>query len=144
MYLIFDTETTGLPRNYSAPLTDFDNWPRVVQLAWQVHGPEGELLEVANHIIRPDGFTIPFNATKVHGITTDFALQKGEPLSEVLTKFNRSLETAHYIVGHNLDFDRNILGAEYMRAGIETSLLEQGQMDTCTEITAQFCQLPGG
>ncbi len=144
MFLIFDTETTGLPRDKNAPLTDFDNWPRVVQLAWQVHGPEGELLEVANHIIRPDGFTIPFNAAKIHGITTDFALQKGEPLKEVLKKFNQSLESAHYIVGHNLDFDRNILGVEYLRASIETSLFEQGQMDTCTEVTAQFCQLSGG
>ncbi len=33
MYLIFDTETTGLPKNYNAPLTDADNWPRLVQLA---------------------------------------------------------------------------------------------------------------
>ena len=32
MYLIFDTETTGLPKNWKAPLTDFDNWPRMVQL----------------------------------------------------------------------------------------------------------------
>ena len=32
MYLIFDTETTGLPRNFKAPITDTDNWPRVVQL----------------------------------------------------------------------------------------------------------------
>jgi DNA polymerase III subunit alpha len=44
MYLIFDTETTGLPQNYSAPLTDFDNWPRCVQLAWQVHDETGKLI----------------------------------------------------------------------------------------------------
>ncbi len=91
MFLIFDTETTGLPRDKNAPLTDFDNWPRVVQLAWQLHGAEGELIEVANHIIRPEGFTIPFNAAKVHGITTDFALQNGEDLEVILEKFNQSL-----------------------------------------------------
>ena len=27
MYLIFDTETTGLPKNFKAPITDTDNWP---------------------------------------------------------------------------------------------------------------------
>ena len=30
MYLIYDTETTGLPKNFSAPVSDSDNWPRLV------------------------------------------------------------------------------------------------------------------
>ena len=33
MILVFDTETTGLPKIDNAPLSDFDNWPRMVQLA---------------------------------------------------------------------------------------------------------------
>jgi DNA polymerase III subunit alpha len=144
MFLIFDTETTGLPRDKNAPLTDFDNWPRVVQLAWQLHGPKGELLSVENFIIRPDGFTIPFNAAKIHGITTEFAMQNGIPLIKVLEIFNRDLEKASYIVGHNLDFDRSILASEYLRIGFSTHLLERSQLDTCTELTANLCQLPGG
>lgn len=35
-YLFIDTETTGLPKEYDAPYTDIDNWPRLVQLAWIV------------------------------------------------------------------------------------------------------------
>ena len=27
MIFFFDTETTGLPRNWKAPITDIDNWP---------------------------------------------------------------------------------------------------------------------
>ena len=34
-YLIFDTETAGLPRNYGAPYTDVENWPRMVQYGRQ-------------------------------------------------------------------------------------------------------------
>ena len=64
MYLIFDTETTGLPQNWKAPLTDFNNWPRCVQLAWQVHDKKGRLVEVKNFIIKPEGYDIPFNAKK--------------------------------------------------------------------------------
>jgi DNA polymerase III subunit epsilon len=30
MYLFFDTETTGIPRNYKAPVADLQNWPRLV------------------------------------------------------------------------------------------------------------------
>ncbi len=62
MYLIFDTETTGLPRDYSAPITDFDNWPRLVQLAWQLHDHTGKLMSSGNYIVKPEGFTIPFNS----------------------------------------------------------------------------------
>ena len=68
MYLIFDSETTGLPKNYNAPLTNFDNWPRLVQLAWQVHDKTGKLIEVNSLIVKPEGFEIPFNAEKIHGI----------------------------------------------------------------------------
>ena len=56
MYLIFDTETTGLPNNWKAPLTDFDNWPRLVQLAWQLHDIKGNLIEKNNLIIKPSIF----------------------------------------------------------------------------------------
>ena len=54
MYLIFDTETTGLPKNWNAPVTDVDNWPRCVQIAWQLHDREGKLLEDAYKILRSD------------------------------------------------------------------------------------------
>ena len=80
MYLIFDTETTGLPQNYSAPISDLDNWPRVVQLAWQLHDQAGNYLSGGNYIIKPDGFTIPFNAEKVHGISTQRALDEGHDI----------------------------------------------------------------
>ncbi len=45
MFLIFDTETTGLPKNYKAPVTDSDNWPRMVQVAWQLHDNSGKLFK---------------------------------------------------------------------------------------------------
>ena len=99
MYLIFDTETTGLPKNKQAPLTDFDNWPRVVQLAWQLHDSRGKLLSNENMIVKPDGFTIPFNAEKVHGISTQRAIDEGEPLTEVLSRFTEDLNKADLIIG---------------------------------------------
>ena len=72
MYLIFDTETTGLPKNWKAPLTDFDNWPRMVQHS-QIHDNKGGLMAVKNYIIKPEGFDIPYNAEKIHGISTQRA-----------------------------------------------------------------------
>ncbi|MBZ0242203.1 MAG: PHP domain-containing protein, partial [Bacteroidales bacterium] len=144
MFLIFDTETTGLPKNFNAPVSDTDNWPRMVQLAWQLHDAEGKLLDVANYIVKPDGYTIPFNATKVHGLTTEHAIQHGLPLDEVLQKFQEILKQTTFLVGHNIGFDINIAGAEFYRIAQDNPLASFLKLDTCTETTASLCQLPGG
>ncbi len=144
MYLIFDTETTGLPKNFNAPVTDSDNWPRCIQLAWQVHNDMGELVEVKNFIIKPEGFDIPFNATKIHGISTERAIKQGQDLKFVLEEFNKSLEQVDFVIGHNVNFDINIVGAEFHRIQEETKLMEMGKLDSCSEKTATLCQIPGG
>ena len=87
MYLIFDTETTGLPLNWNAPLTDFSNWPRMVQIAWQIHAIDGQLIEMKNYIVKPDNYVIPYNATKIHGISTEIAIQKGISIVDILDDF---------------------------------------------------------
>ena len=143
MYLIFDTETTGLPRNYNAPITDTSNWPRVVQLAWQLHEADGSLVEQKDFLIRPNGFNIPFQSEQIHGISTELANLAGEDLGDVLVLFKKALEKADFIVGHNVRFDINVMGCEYVRCNEETPLTLP-ILDTCTERTAEMCQLPGG
>src|SRR5210317_712108 len=120
MFLIFDTETTGLPNNYKAPISDTDNWPRMVQLSWQLHDDQGDLLEVKDFIVKPEGFDIPFNATKIHGISTKRAQEEWHELNFVLEEFNKALEKAKFNVGHNIEFDLNIVGCEFYRAKIGT------------------------
>src|SRR6056300_272216 len=144
MYLIFDTETTGLPKRWDAPLSDSENWPRCIQIAWQIHDAEGALLSHEDYLIQPDGFTIPFDSEQVHGISTALAEAKGTPLVEVLDQFDAALNQVDYVVGHNVSFDRNIMGAEYLRAGLSDPLEDKAVLDTCTEETATLCQLPGG
>ncbi|MEX1211262.1 MAG: DNA polymerase III subunit alpha [Balneolaceae bacterium] len=143
MYLIFDTETTGLPRNFSAPLTDFDNWPRCVQLAWQLHDETGALLSRGDYIVRPDGFTIPYNSEKIHGISTERAMEEGIPLEEVMDQFDEDLKRARFVIGHNLEFDLNIMGAEYLRTGRSNPLSGKLEIDTKDDAT-EYCKLPGG
>ena len=115
MYLIFDTETTGLPRHYNAPVSDTDNWPRMVQLAWQLHGPMGELIEAKNFIVRPEGYDIPFNAEKIHGISTERALREGADLAFVLGEFSKAVARARFAVGQNISIDIPVVGCEYFR-----------------------------
>ncbi|MBO3099138.1 DNA polymerase III subunit alpha [Gelidibacter pelagius] len=144
MYLIFDTETTGLPKRWDAPITDTDNWPRCIQIAWQLHDGMGNCIEHEDYLVQPDGFNIPYDAEKIHGISTELAQQQGVPLSEVLEKFNAALAKAKFVVGQNVGFDLNIMGAEFHREAVVNNLQELPVLDTCTEHTANLCQLPGG
>ena len=144
MFLIFDTETTGLPKIENAPLTDFDNWPRMVQLAWQVHDERGRLVENHNYIVYPDDYEIPLIVKSVHGITTKYAQTHGRPLDEVLDIFLASASKAQYLVGHNINFDLNILGCEFLRRKGENPLGNWQVVDTMSEKVTSFCQLPGG
>lgn len=144
MYLIFDTETTGLPRNYNAPVSDTDNWPRMVQLAWQLHGPMGELIEAKNFIVRPEGYDIPFNSEKIHGISTERALREGADLAFVLGEFAKAVARARFAVGQNISFDIPVVGCEYFRKGLENPLPRLGVLDTMSEVTANLCKIPGG
>jgi DNA polymerase III subunit alpha len=144
MYLIFDTETTGLPKRWDAPITDVDNWPRCIQIAWQLHDGMGNCIEHQDYLVQPDGFNIPYDAEKIHGISTELAQEQGIPLAEVLEKFNEALSKTKFVVGQNVKFDLNIMGAEFVRENVTNPLQELPVLDTCTEHTASLCQIPGG
>ncbi|WGD35515.1 DNA polymerase III subunit alpha [Olleya sp. YS] len=144
MYLIFDTETTGLPKRWDAPITDVDNWPRCIQIAWQLHDEMGNCIESQDYLVQPDGFNIPYDAEKIHGISTELAQEQGVPLLDVLEKFNIALSKTKFVVGQNVKFDLNIMGAEFVRMDIANQLQELPVLDTCTEHTAELCKIPGG
>lgn len=144
MYLIFDTETTGLPKRWDAQITDTENWPRCVQIAWQLHDDMGNLLEHQDYLVQPEGFNIPYDAEQIHGISTALAEDQGIPLASILKKFNAALSKAKFIVGQNVGFDINIMGAEFYRLRQANSLQNLPVLDTCTEVTASLCQIPGG
>jgi len=143
MYLVFDTETTGLPRDWNAPLSDLDNWPRVVQVAWQLHAADGSLVEACDFLVQPDGFNIPFGAEDIHGISTELARTDGLPAAEVMAKLRDALARAEFMVGHNLKFDLNALGAEFLRLGWDESWITKPVLDTMTPQTAALVGIPG-
>ena len=143
MFLIFDTETTGLPKNFRAPVSDSDNWPRLVQLAWQLNDNNGKLISNNSHIIKPTNFSIPFNSEKIHGISTEVAIQKGKEINEVLEEFENDLIKSKYIIGHNINFDINIIGAEHFRKKFKSTIEEKIKIDTA-QISKSYCNLKGG
>ena len=141
MFLIFDTETTGLPKKWKAPLSDFNNWPRMVQLAWQCHDIKGNFLFAKNHVITPDGFTIPEDVVAVHGISTEIAQEKGIPLKDALLDFMEDVRKSKFVIGHNVSFDINIVGCELLRNEMnELELVNAASLDTMIG-SKEFCDL---
>lgn len=142
MYLFFDTETTGLPRNYNAPMSDLSNWPRLVQIAWLIFDENEKEAKRETYIIKPEGFEIPEEASNVHGITTEKAFSEGENLDEILKKFSESIKKVNFVVAHNVSFDEKIVGAELLRKNIESELFNTKRI--CTkEASTEYCQIPG-
>lgn len=145
MYLIFDTETTGLPKNWKLDYTHTDNWPRVVQIAWQIHDDFGNLVEHKDYLIKPEGFNIPFEAESVHGISTQLAEKQGETCDFVLKQFKEACDKVDFIIGHNINFDINVMSSEYYRKTPQSPFLQDKPLiDTCSNKTANLCQIPGG
>jgi len=142
MYLVFDTETTGLPRSWRAPASDIHNWPRVVQVAWEAFDERDQMMDSVSFIIRPDGFTIPADAERVHGISTSYAQNHGVAIAQALEGFLKTAENTQVLVGHNISFDLNVIGAELHRMGQGGALQPKTHLCTMRNSTA-FCGIPG-
>ena len=142
MYLFFDTETTGLPGNWNAPVSDLDNWPRLVQIAWLQYDSKGKKILEQDYIIKPEGFTIPRDASQVHGISTERAEREGVDLKKVLEEFSGLIEESSLLVAHNMGFDEKIVGAELLRKRIKNSLFQTDKICTMKAST-DYCELPG-
>ncbi len=142
MYLFFDTETTGIPKNYKAPISDSRNWPRLVQLAWLITDEQGAEYKSAEYIIKPQGFAIPKEAVRIHGISNDLANREGADLGPVLEEIIADLAQALVLIAHNMEFDEKIVGAEFFRSGHPNHLAKKKKSCTMKSAT-DFCQIPG-
>lgn len=115
--LIYDTETNGLPKSYSAPPTDCENWPHIIQIAWQVWDVESCLcLQQASLLIKPDPYMIwCHEAAEIHKISLERLQREGLPFTKVLSWFVSDAKETDLILAHNLSFDKRVLWAECFR-----------------------------
>jgi DNA polymerase-3 subunit epsilon len=140
MYLFFDTETTGLPKQYWASLDDLDNWPRLVQLAWLLVNEDGVEQASKNRIIKPEGFVIPAEASAVHGISTEKAMKEGIELSQALEEFIEALAKTKNLVAHNISFDEKVMGAEFLRNDLKPTFFDLPRICTMHGAT-DYCAI---
>lgn len=161
MFIIFDTETTGLPLDWNAPMSNLNNWPRVIQISWQVRDIDFNLISTHTYLIQPDNWhmkdlpyweNLGYTKEQVlldkgkrfwteNGFTNEQNKKEGLPMQEVLKMFTEDYDKCVYMVAHNIDYDFPVLGAEFLRYGMSTN---KKLFKLCTmKSTTNFVQIPG-
>lgn len=107
MILFFDTETTGLPVRGAGD--DHPDQPHLVQVAACLCDEAGKLWGSLSLVIFPQSWTIPAQAARIHGITTEIAGKVGVGEDAAVMALSDLARCASTIVAHNLDFDRAIV-----------------------------------
>jgi len=136
-YLVFDTETTGLPKSKESALLAPDNWPHLVSISWVLIDSK-TIIKERSYIIRPN-WEIPEESTHIHGITRQQAEKEGTELSLVMKEFLN--ERYDILVAHNMNFDYNILiNAIKWDLNWEFEPIEKR---ICTmELSKKLCKIP--
>jgi DNA polymerase III epsilon subunit-like protein len=111
--ILFDTETTGLPKDRHIPaISRSGNWPDIVSISWTVFENE-RLVSAQSHIVSPTYWKIPIESTRIHGISDECAIRNGLSLDSVLDDFRNQLHESDIVVAHNFAFDRNVVDSAW-------------------------------
>ncbi len=140
-YLIFDCAAIGKPKDYKAPFSDTFSWPRIVHLSWIILDENFKPVKDYDCIIKPEGFSITPAIEKLSQLSKEEIEEKGEPLEDVLKAFNESIENVEYAFAHNLNFNQNVVAAEFIRKGLSQSIFHTESFCLMQEAT-YFCKLP--
>lgn len=134
--LVFDTETTGLPKYRNASIFRPDDWPYVVQLSFMLYdAAQNEVLDSGDYVIQlPENVSIEPGAAAVHGITDERCRREGVPMAEALAHFNQAGANTDVFVAHNIMFDKRQLMVEATRLGTTHPFGKKGDWkpDYCT------------
>ncbi|MFD3001550.1 exonuclease domain-containing protein [Pontibacter toksunensis] len=125
-YLLFiDTETTGIPKNWSAPYSDNNSWPLSVQVAWAIYTKDGKEVKAENFYVRDDDFEISPESVKIHGLTSAFLQEHGVQREEVLSQLAADLNRYQpLVIAHFMQLDYHMVGVCFQRAGMYNPLPE--------------------
>lgn len=138
--LIFDTETTGLPRLKMPSKQEPNNWPHIVSISWVILNSETNKIEKErSYIIKPRSWIIPEDSIKIHKITQEIAERDGSNLATVIGEF--LAEDYDMLVAHNMEFDYNVLD-NAIRWDLDLPFKEIKKQKICTmEFSRDLCNL---
>jgi DNA polymerase III epsilon subunit-like protein len=127
---VFDTETSGLPKERNPSIYDTDKWPHVMQVSYIIYNTEtGEIDEKYDAYIKLNTWVIVDPVSEgIHGITREIMDTKGVPIQEALVRVRDALGKVDICVGHNVSFDKRFLIVE----GVRNSIRMNFPADYCT------------
>jgi DNA polymerase III epsilon subunit-like protein len=149
--LIYDTETTGLPPIGEKNVTklNLDKWPNTLQFSYVIYDSDtNNLLKTHDSIIKlPPGVIITEENYSFHHISNKMSETKGKDINVVLREFLTDCAQVDMLVGHNINFDYNMIKSEMMRnpnayTVEDTKLLANKKMYCTARETYGYCSIP--
>lgn len=140
MILVYDTETTGLTKTQLP--AEHPEQPHLVQLGAILLTDSGREVASCDLIVRPNGYTIPDGAAKVHGVTTGIANEIGVPLATVLSVYAQLRANAQELVAYNDAFDDIVMRAAFHRHGRQPSHAGPDRRTCCMTLASPIVGLP--
>ena len=138
-WLIFDTETTGLPPKHKILHNDtIQDWPYIVQFSFILFDTETLKLTEYDYVIKAP--SIPEESTKIHGITPSMNREQGFPFVCIYDIFKLCLDQCDVLIGHNIEFDIKMIEVESMRHNIPYQI--QKPIVCTMKSTTKMCNLP--
>lgn len=142
LFMVFDTETTGLPIDPSASERDKDNWPRIVQIAWQLIDSNGVVIISENHYIKPNYPPTYSTSENIHGINRHLLESQGKDFRIVFERFAYTKSNADFLVAHNYNFDQKIINSEFFRRKYSSQMIGNKEKHICTMVASKdYCQI---
>ena len=143
--IVFDTETTGLPKTNQKP----NKWnthlyPYIVQFSWFIFDINlKKVIKTCDYIIKiPDDIEIPIESTEVHGITKEMSQNQGIDINIALKEFTKDLLDSNYLVAHNIRFDKKMVSIEYLRNDLIDWIARHRKIEYCTLANSiEICQI---
>lgn len=126
-FLVFDTETTGLPQTKFISPSTLHQWPYIAQFSYIIFDTSlNDIITSKDYVIKlPESILISDESTKIHGITNEISQMSGAPIDEVLNEFFYYLRGVDRLIGHNIEFDINMIKVALIRLINSVSLSKE-------------------
>lgn len=150
--LVLDTETTGLVQRglRNVTMENLSLWPYIVQFSYVITNNDEIEKRVDNIIRLPDGVVMDEQTVAIHKISNDMSRLLGETLDTILENFIEDIKDVNYVVAHNLEYDWNVVKAEYHRLILKNlntprARFYWGCVDTMTIMSRNlYCTMKNG
>lgn len=113
-FIVLDVETSGLRKFRNKDPKHLTNWPRIVQLAYQVYDQNDQLIDSVSVIFKQPR-PLPADAIQVHGITDEMCKSLGVKPDPILQRLYKLSQQIDFMVAHNATFDHDVVEANMRR-----------------------------